>query len=395
MNKPVLKLFHHTISLHTPLYMLYFFLAPMEDILNNSAGTVVKYLAIIIFVVTLIENHGEINAKDNIANRCIIWLLLITVASLLWSIDRQITLNRMTTYLLVPGFCLYTSTLNFTKKEFDLIVLSAILGGIIGAGAAFFSGAVLDEQMADRMILTENNDPNNFAALLLLPFAVTWWRVQDNTQKLKRILYAVALAIIVFTLLMTGSRGGFFSLLVILVSYYFVSGMYKRASAILGTAILLAIMFFLLRSYLPTDLFNRLFTLTNYTTTGAGRTTVWQILFRDIIPEMGVFGLGPGCVSIKLTSYYGFAKGVHNTYLNMLCEYGILGLPAFVLMIVSIVRRNYKRKFYIGVALLIGICTTIFFLDAYAKKFFWNVIMLLFIHEGIEEDHNMLVPYSG
>ena len=100
---------------------------------------------------------------------------------------------------------------------------------------------------------------------------------------------------------------------------------------------------------------------------------------------MGILGLGPGCVSNKLVSYYGFAKGIHNTYLNMLCEFGILGLPAFLLMIVSILVRSHKRKFYIGMAMLLGICTTILFLDAYAKKFFWNIIMLIFIHEGIEE----------
>lgn len=144
-------------------------------------------------------------------------------------------------------------------------------------------------------------------------------------------------------------------------------------------------MLYILKSFLPSDLYNRLFTIENYTSHGAGRTDIWDILFKDIIPDMGVFGLGAGCVSVKLTSYYGFAKGVHNTYINMLCEFGILGLPAFITMIFSVLIRNYKNKFFIGMAMLLGICTTIFFLDAYAKKFFWNIIMLIFIYEGIEE----------
>ena len=393
MNKPVINVFNNEISLHTPLYMMYFFFAPLEDILNNSAGTLVKYLAIVIFAVTLIENRGEIRRKNSIANKCIIWLMVITVASLLWTIDRQTTTHRMVTYLLVPGFCLYTSTLQFTRKELDLIVTAAILGGIVAAAVAYNTGSVLDEQMANRMILTEDNDPNNFAALLLLPFALTWWRIQENTRSYKRILYAIPLVIIIFMVFMTGSRGGFLSVLVILTSYYFLSGMYKRASTILGTAILIVGVFFFLRNFLPVDLFNRLFTIDNYTTNGAGRTSVWDILLHDIIPDMGPLGLGPGCVSVKMTGYYGFAKGIHNTYLNMLCEFGILGLPVFILMIVSIIKKNYKRKFYIGTALLIGICTTIFFLDAYAKKFFWNIIMIIFIQEGIEE--NSIAPAKG
>ena len=120
--KPTLMVFNKRISLHALLYMLYFFIAPMEDILNNSAGTLGKYLALVIFVVTLIENRGRIFIKNNLTNRCIIWLMLVSVASLLWSIDKQTTQNRIVAYLLVPGFCLYTSTIKFTKEEFDQIV---------------------------------------------------------------------------------------------------------------------------------------------------------------------------------------------------------------------------------------------------------------------------------
>lgn len=385
MSKPVIRAFNNEISLHTPLYMLYFFLAPMEDILNNSAGSFAKYLALVIIAVTLIEDRGVIKLKKSIANRCIIWLMLITVASLLWTIDKQTTLNRMVAYLLVPGFCLYSSTLSFTKKEFELIILSAIIGGLITSGLAYSSGMVMGETMADRMVLSDKNDPNNFAALLLLPFALIWWKIQDCKKVYLKIVFAVLLVIIVFMIFMTGSRGGLLSVLVILVSYYLFSGMIKRVSAIIGTVLLLAILFFVLQSYLPVDLFNRLFSVENYTSTGAGRTIVWQTVFRGIVPNMGLFGVGPGCVSKSLASYYGVEKGVHNTYLNMMCEFGILGLPAFILMIVTEVIRNLKHKFYIGAALLMGICTTIFFLDAYPKKFFWNVIMLLFIYEGQEK----------
>ena len=318
--------------------------------------------------------------------------MFVTVASLLWSIDRQTTVDRIVAYLLVPGFCLYSSTLSFTKKEFDWIILAAILGGIVGAVVAYRSGAVLDEQMADRMILTNDNDPNNFAALLLLPFALAWWKIQDCSKTYQKIVFCALLAVIAFIIFMTGSRGGFLSIIVILVSYYLVSGMFKRASAILGTIALLFLLFFLLKSFLPADLFKRLFSVENYTSHGAGRTNVWQIVLREVVPHMGLLGLGAGCVSVKMTAYYGFAKGIHNTYLNMFCEFGILGLPVFILMIGSLIRNNIKRKFYIGTAMLLGICTTIFFLDAYAKKFFWNIIMIILLQEGIVDAPSPLLP---
>lgn len=80
---------------------------------------------------------------------------------------------------------------------------------------------MLGETMASRLILSESNDPNNFAALLLLPFALSWWRFQNSTKLYQKIIYSVSLAYIAFFILMTGSRGGLLSVLVILISYYF------------------------------------------------------------------------------------------------------------------------------------------------------------------------------
>ena len=86
-----------------------------------------------------------------------------------------------------------------------------------------------------------------------------------------------------------------------------------------------------------------------------------------------------------LYNFYGFYKGVHNTYLNMIAEFGILGIPAFVIMLVSMLRRSRRAKFVLGFALLAGMCVIIFFLDSYFKKFFWNVILLVIIQGRIAD----------
>lgn len=385
MNEYKKLKFKDGISIHTFFIMLYFLLVPMEDILNNSAGSVVKYIAILIIAVGISENKGKIIINFNSENKCIIILIIISILSVIWSINREITMHRIISYTLIPAFCLYVNTLNFNKKEFELIVKSIIAGGIIAALIAIKSGNVLNESIATRMILTEGNDPNSFASFLLLPVSLCWWRIQENDKRLSKTIYLLLFVFLSIVILLTGSRGALLSIVIMIVVYYFGSGKIKKASALLGGAFLILILFIVLRKYIPSDLLDRLFNLSNYTLGGAGRTTVWGIVIKNIIPHMGILGLGAGCASLKLTSFYGFAKGVHNTYLNMICEYGLLGIPVFILFISILFKKNIRKKYYFGVALLACICTTIFFLDSYAKKYFWNVILFLFIYDNVFE----------
>ena len=76
--------------------------------------------------------------------------------------------------------------------------------------------------------------------------------------------------------------------------------------------------------------------------------------------------------------------GMHSTYVTMLCEYGLFGLPVFLGLLWSLFRRKIKENDLSEAALLAGMCVIIFFLDAYSRKFLWNVIMLLMIECAAE-----------
>lgn len=55
---------------------------------------------------------------------------------------------------------------------------------------------------------------------------------------------------------------------------------------------------------------------------------------------MPIIGYGSGVASYVLAGVYGYLKGVHNTYLNMILEYGFIALPIFIFLYIAYI-RNY------------------------------------------------------
>lgn len=363
--------------------MLYFCIAPFEDLLTGSFGTVAKYLALIIafFGLTRIKNWSLSLSKSHV---CIIWLMVLSVISCLWAIDFNVAVGRISAYLTVPGICLFVSMLEFSKKEYDAIANSAIVGGVL-ASLYIISENGTNYLSSGRITLNENNDPNNLAALLLLPLGLAIGKVFTVSNTLPRLSYMFSVVVMIFVFFLTGSRGGLLGLISFFVAYLLFAKKYKKSSALFGVIMLLVVVMIVVIPILPEEIVNRLFndSIAGVDGTGSGRTKIWKIVLTKIIPYNFIMGVGPGCMPEALMEFYGYVKGVHNTYLNMLGEYGILGLPAFLVMLYDKWHNQYKLKQYIEAALLVGICVIIFFLDSYAKKFFWNIIMLIIINEKV------------
>ena len=381
INENVLLNDSKKISVIAFLYALFFLLAPMEDLLTGPIGTVAKFLAIIIMVIGLFQCKGKLrlNFKE-IPTLSICWLMILSVLSVIWSINRDTTMHRLTAYLLIPGFCVFSNIFKFEKKQYETIVSASIIGGVIASAVAYINGNFL----AGRLILTEANDPNNFAALIFLPASLAWDRMQNGTKK-KKLLYAAVFVLFSFIILYTGSRGVLISLLVMVVVYFLLSGKTKSLRILLIAALLVFLIWKFIIPILPSNIASRVLNPSMYSSNASRRTIIWRYLVKDIIPNLPVWGLGAGTVSLELANYYGKVNGAHNTYLNMIGEFGVFGIPVFIMMFISYFHKLIKRNRIMSVSLLAGICVVIFFLDSFAKKFFWNVILLIILQNNTLE----------
>lgn len=362
------------------LLMLYYVLAPMEDLLTGNIGTVAKYIAIIIVIAGLYSSGWRISLEFNSLTICIVYLMSLSIISCIWATDVSTAMHRNVAYLLLPGFVLFVSQLRFSHREREAIVTAIILGGIIAVAYVVIANQI-NITGTQRLQLIEGNDQNNFAALLFLPFMFSVSRLMRG-RVLSRCIYAAIAVILLYAILLTGSRGCLVAIILAVCSIVFLSSNNKKIKAFVGLLVIAIFAYFIILPLLPEFIINRLFDDASYRNTinaKENRIGFWRLAFTEIIPQRFPIGVGSGCTPLWLGHFFSTNRGMHNTYINMLCEYGIFGLPVFLWMIYKLVNSCYRQKKVFEASILIGICVIIFFLDSYAKKFFWNVIMILCI----------------
>ena len=145
-------------------------------------------------------------------------------------------------------------------------------------------------------------------------------------------------------------------------------------------------------TFLPEASFARLFSFESYAD-GSGRMEMWgnvlNMLFRDGLTFL--IGAGWGTASI----YTGGRVAVHNSFLTMLCDVGLLGTLLFMLPIVMIVLRLLKRKEPAPVLLLGAQFIPSFFIDAINKRFFWNAVLILLLYYTIKPMEKVETKIEG
>jgi len=362
------------ISINVALISLYFFLSPMEDILNVGFGTILKYLAIIIFIFVLSTYYREI--KVDFFIKCSLYFIVLAWFSVAWSINKDTTISRNVAYTLLPAFFCVVYITDFSDTEKAFLDGAIILGGLATAAYIFASHGI-GSTLVDRLTISEDSDPNGLAGRLLLSLTVSVKQFVKSKNIKWRILGAVSAAAILFVCLGTSSRGAVVSIAAMLLTLLMFVHARTKVKIILIIVAIILIIPKIATDFLPVELYSRIFSIENYlreTGEMGARYRIWEYCIVDILPKSGIFGLGAGCSPVALLPYMGYASGVHNLYLNMLLEFGILGIPVFIVFIWKLFAVCIKNQNIFALGALVGVLVCSFFLDTYANKFLWNAM---------------------
>lgn len=377
-----------SISYDAFLFSIYFLMAPFEDLLSFSAGTVLKYLAIVIvcvFFLMSIRNPTNIKLSDPII---IVPVLLVALSwtSVYWSINQGVSFSRNIAYTLLPALFLVVYIKKFNDREIKLVEKTIILSGIfmfihiIANYDEFLSG------MYGRFTLGEGNDPNNLAAHLILPLFIIIGKL-IKTDKKNKIFLVATVCMFLFPVFITGSRGALVAVFIAITYLFFLYSRGKNIYKILVFVPLFVIIFYITFQFLPEYTLGRIFSVDAYTrdfVQYGSRSDIWRNVFSYILPVSPILGLGSGTACYAMASIYGHIKGIHNTYINMLVEFGVLGLPIFLFFLYKLYKKILKGDKKHNIGAFIAMLVIIFFLDSYSKKFFWNTLMFYAISLRID-----------
>lgn len=366
-----------TIEKH--LIILYFFICPLEMALNIIFGSTTKYVGLLILMVWAMSIINDIElGKTEISTSVvamIVWLIYCYFSTL-WGIRSSYTKEYLTTYLLMGIFLIVCTYQIWEAGEINSFILAYCCGSLLMALLVIFAGSTEFNGRETIRILNRYCDPNQVAANILPGALISFYRLQEEKRTLIQCLSVVCFLFCTFAVLITGSRGGllgYISSMVTIILVRTVSGKLKIRSLVL-----LIFFYIVMGVGLPDTTVRRLFEFSSYTeeyAQGGNRLTLWSILLKDFDAQW-IVGHGVGSTIITYIRTTGGVHGVHNTFLLVIYEVGVIGFILFIFPYVSELIYHIKRENDVYVALVIGALVCSFFLDALNLRYLWNSLMI-------------------
>lgn len=358
-------------KLQSFLLYIFIFLSFYEGYLNQIIGSYTKYYLILIILI-FAASYKKI--KFEYYHMLFIFWLIFKFLSIFWGAGSFYSSTNVSTHFLsqvgMVSFLLIMTIVNFDRNFIKtLLNVSYYTSVSMGVLALFFAEPYLFAVESRRVltILGQQIDPNNLAAFYLVGISIGLYFAFFESKRVA--LNLVFVGINSFALFLTASRGGIVSFLAIVLCILLLSKDHRnqgttwvRRVLYLITA-MAAIVSFGYR-FLPQNIINRIVDLGAYEY-GSGRGELWTTAW-SLISQKPLFGWGWG----------GYESGIHNTYLSMLCDVGIVGTSLFVIPIIIICWRALKKKIPVAIILLVTGLAPSFFIDAINKRFFWSAIVL-------------------
>lgn len=372
---------NNSIPLHIQLLIvIYFVLELFETFLNATFGSYVKFY--IIFVIfEMIRYHGFKLKKNKVGFFFLLWLLY-KMLTVLWCKNLYVFQLHFFTNI-TSVLLLYVLTMDkLDRKIIDHITYGLLIGsGSLGFLSLFFNTPYLG--VTNRLVLQlfgQIIDPNDEAAFLAVGLAISLFILASSERDKKlKIFSAVILFVNTYALLLTGSRGGLLTevTLVIVLSLFKIRNGKNKLIFCIAILLVICSSYYYIQKWLPQDIYSRLFETSTYEG-GSNRTNIWSnaINLMNSNPIFYFFGSGWG----SYYGYNGYNVVMHNTFLSMLCDTGIIGIFLFFTPIIKATAYLYRKKEILPILLLLAGLVPSIFLEAINKRFFWNAILFLLIY---------------
>lgn len=370
----------HTIA--RVLTAIFFVTSFFEPYLNNVIGSIMKYYLVIVIGGVLFL-YGKLKLRWY--HYMIVGWALLKLLSGLWATDHTIMNSMLVSHIGMTVLLVVLTGCCSDRKMNDTLMFSTMLGGFAIGFLSIFSHHAYDG-FDNRQVLVlfgYDNDPNNQASFLVLSIAALLYFMADRRKKRRPVFYILcigAMAVNFYSLMMTGSRAGLVSAAVVFLYFFLFAGKITSATGVLkkigALLILAAVGYLILTQFLPEQIYERLFAFNDYEG-GSGRTEIWANAWELVWKDLNFFfGAGWG----SYWGYNGVTRVLHNTFLSVFCDTGIVGFALLTVPFFYGFFVFHKRRMVGLGCIFLATFVSIFFMEAINKRFFWNALILMLLY---------------
>jgi hypothetical protein len=184
---------------------------------NSSTGRVMRWAALLELLVVALallacSRRGRVDAR---VPALLGALMAVGLLSAAWSVDAGLTLGRLTSVVAVFVVAGALALLAAARRDVVEIVLLALVAGVVVLALLGLVNVLIDRDNAIVPATTQSaaryngigGNPNTIAMLIALVLPAVVWCVLAARTRARRVVAVVALAVLVGSLIASGSRG--------------------------------------------------------------------------------------------------------------------------------------------------------------------------------------------
>lgn len=394
------------LSLRNPIifpFGLYLILIPFNTLLAVSATGKGATLTMLLGVLTILslaakglfEKRFRGSALDSVALSIVLFILYCAL-SLLWALDAASVVSYLRTLVGLLIFYIVAVTYRFRLEDYETLKRYILIGGVVAGVSAIY--LYFSEQFyrvttmrAGIFYAGREVSPNNLSFDLLFPISIAIQSmVSVGRSRKSRILFLLIFILLVFAVILTGSR----KMMLAVGGIMLVNIFYSEKRMSIGLFFILGIA--CIYSFIPDTFFQRWGEAAE--TRGSGRLDIWTVGLMSL-EKYWLFGAGLANFPLAYTEYanyapnfMGLSRAAHNLYLEILVELGIAGFTLMAFMIWKHFRTLLTKRVATGddhvmlMAVLVAMLIANFFGDFILEKSFWMLWTMIGIFRNLAYD---------
>lgn len=368
------------------LIAVYCALIPLENVLAASlGGSVNKYIGIAIIISILIWKSYS-SSRLNFSIRGLLPILSFAFFALLsvaWTTGEtgnsyyNIMLNMTVFTIVFVQYPIREDELVYTYVL--MVIVGIVLSLLLITGSQFAS---INNISGGRMTLTFGGlqiDNNNLAVSLFIPIVCSVNFIINSNRLIVKLINSASLILMMYAVLVTGSRGGLLAGVVGLTVYAIKNSNTVRVRTIILWAALGGILLILIQYFLSEGLSGRFSIADVIQSGGTGRTIIWSHCldaYKNSNPFRQLFGYGYSMEAQILHQTWGPYTSAHNDFLQVLLDLGLIGEFLYVSFWINSIKQALKTERYVVLALVIVMLVSSLSMEVLVKKMFWLVVYL-------------------